>query len=140
MAKPVKFDFSTASANDIVSAIHHKITSLNNLYSFRHRTGPNADKLYPQTLKALDIIRLQRKNARNIKKVQKLLKPYSHELANGRDVMEVIEPVLTAYRQYYASNGFGLMNDQVLLMLILEAGGRLEELTGQRLPDLITRH
>jgi len=46
--------------------------------------------------------------------------------------------VLTAYRLYYASHGIGLMNDQVLLLKMLEAGGELEEITGQTILEMTT--
>lgn len=51
MAKPVLFDFSNATASEIVSAIDNKITSLVNLRSFRTRVGGSrvADRRYPAT-------------------------------------------------------------------------------------------
>lgn len=51
MAKPVLFDFSNATASEIVSAIDNKITSLVNLRSFRTRVGGSrvADLTCPQS-------------------------------------------------------------------------------------------
>lgn len=141
MPKPVLFDFSNASAPEIVTAIHNKITSVVNLRSFRTRvagSSKKADRLYPASREALNILKEQRQQAKDAKVINKLLKPYSHELAKGRDVLDIIQPVLTAYRLYYASHGIGLMNDQVLLLKILEAGGELESITGKTIPDLTT--
>ncbi|WP_061709694.1 hypothetical protein [Pseudenterobacter timonensis] len=140
MAKDALFDFRTATASEIVAAIDNKTTSLVNLRSFRTRVGGSkkADKLYPATREAMNIIKGLRQQAKNAKIINDILKPYSAELAKGRDVMEIIQPVLTAYRLYYASYGIGLMNDQVLLLKMIEAGGELEEITGRTIPDLIT--
>lgn len=140
MTKPVLFDFSNATASEIVSAIENKITSLVNLRSFRTRVGGSkkADKLYPATREAMNIIKGLRQQAKNAKIIRDILKPYSHELAKGRDVMEIIEPVLSAWRVYYASHGIGLMNDQILLLKIIESGGELEGITGKPIPDLTT--
>ncbi|MDH0060792.1 hypothetical protein [Leclercia adecarboxylata] len=140
MTKPVLFNFANATASEIVSAIDNKITSLVNLRSFRTRVGGSkkADKLYPATREAMNIIKGLRQQAKNAKIIRDILKPYSHELAKGRDVMEIIEPVLSAWRVYYASHGIGLMNDQILLLKIIESGGELEGITGKPIPDLTT--
>lgn len=141
MAKPALFDFSTATASEIVAAIDNKTTSLVNLRSFRTRVGgpKKADKLYPATREAMDIIKRLRQQAKNAKIIRDILNPYSAELAKGRDVMEIIQPVLTAYRHYYASHGIGLMDEQILLLKMIEAGGELEEITGRAIPDLTTQ-
>lgn len=140
MTKPVLFDFSNATASEIVSAIDNKITSLVNLRSFRTRVGGSkkADKLYPATREAMNIIKGLRQQAKNAKIIRDILKPYSHELAKGRDVMEIIEPVLSARRVYYASHGIGLMNEQILLLKMIESGGELEGITGKAIPELTT--
>lgn len=140
MTKPVLFDFSNATASEIVSAIDNKITSLVNLRSFRTRVGGSrkADKLYPATREAMNIIKGLRQQAKNAKIIRDILKPYSHELAKGRDAMEIIEPVLSAWRVYYASHGIGLMNEQILLLKMIESGGELEGITGKAIPELTT--
>lgn len=140
MTKPVLFDFSNATASEIVSAIDNKITSLVNLRSFRTRVGGSrkADKLYPATREAMNIIKGLRQQAKNAKIIRDILKPYSAELAKGRDVMEIIEPVLSAWRVYYASHGIGLMNEQILLLKMIESGGELEGITGKAIPELTT--
>ncbi|HBW1968996.1 MULTISPECIES: hypothetical protein [Enterobacteriaceae] len=140
MTKPVLFDFSNATASEIVSAIDNKITSLVNLRSFRTRVGGSrkADKLYPATREAMNIIKGLRQQAKNAKIIRDILKPYSHELAKGRDVMEIIEPVLSAWRVYYASHGIGLMNEQILLLKMIESGGELEGIIGKAIPELTT--
>ena len=140
MTKPVLFDFSNATASEIVSAIDNIITSLVNLRSFRTRVGGSrkADKLYPATREAMNIIKGLRQQAKNAKIIRDILTPYSHELAKGRDVMEIIEPVLSAWRVYYASHGIGLMNEQILLLKMIESGGELEGIIGKAIPELTT--
>lgn len=140
MARAALFEFSTSSAAEIVSAIDAKITTIQNLHAFRTRMGgaKKADRLYPHTREALNIIKTLRQQSKDAKAINDILRPYSAELAKGRDVLEIIQPVLTAYRLYYASHGIGAMNDQVLLLKMLEAGGELEAITGRAIPDLTT--
>lgn len=141
MARAALFEFSISSAAEIVSAIiDEKITTIQNLHAFRTRMGgaKKADRLYPATREALNIIKTLRQQAKDAKTIRNILSPYSNELAKGRDVLEIVQPVLTAYRLYYASHGIGLMNDQVLLLKMLEAGGELEAITGKAIPDLTT--
>lgn len=140
MAKPVLFDFSNATASEIVSAIDNKITSLVNLRSFRTRVGGSrvADRRYPATREAMNIIKRLRQQAKDAKIIRDILQPYSAELAKGRDVLETIEPVLSAWRVYYASHGIGLMDQQILLLKMIKSGGELEAITGKPIPDLTT--
>ncbi|PUV46043.1 hypothetical protein CDU03_07110 [Cronobacter sakazakii] len=86
----------------------------------------------------MNIIKGLRQQAKNAKNIRDILKPYSHELAEGRDVMEIIEPVLSAWRVYYASHGIGLMNEQILLLKMIESGGELEGIIGKAIPELTT--
>ncbi|CAM7590243.1 hypothetical protein [Citrobacter sedlakii] len=140
MTKPVLFDFSNATASEIVSAIDNKITSLVNLRSFRTRVGGSkkADRLYPATREAMNIIKRLRQQARDAKIIRDILKPYSAELAKGRDVLDVIQPIITAWRLYYADKGLGLMDSQILMLIAIQSGGEYEELTGKAIPDLTT--
>ncbi|HBW2288814.1 TPA: hypothetical protein MIH14_20560 [Klebsiella pneumoniae] len=140
MTKPVLFDFSNATASEIVSAIDNKITSLVNLRSFRTRVGGSrkADKLYPATREAMNIIKGLRQQAKNAKIIRDILKPYSAELAKGRDVMEIIKPVISAWKAFYFSKGSGLSDEQVLILKMIECGGELESMTGRTTPDMTT--
>jgi len=140
MARAALFEFSTSSAAEIVSAIDAKITTIQNLHAFRTRMGgaKKSDKTYPATREALNILSRMRQQAKDAKTIRNILSPYSAELAKGREVLDIIQPVLTAYRLYYASHGIGLMNDQVLLLKMLEAGGELEEITGQTILEMTT--
>ena len=97
-----------------------------------------ADKLYPATREALNIIKRLRQQAKDAKIIRDILKPYSAELAKGRDVMEIIEPVLSAWRVYYASHGIGMTSEQILLLKMIESGGELEGITGKAIPELTT--
>ncbi|MBS3685384.1 hypothetical protein VXS26_18775 [Klebsiella pneumoniae] len=140
MAKPVLFDFSNATASEIVSAIDNKITSLVNLRSFRTRVGGSrvADRRYPATREAMNIIKRLRQQARDAKIIRDILQPYSAELAKGRDVMEIIKPVISAWKEFYFSKGFGLADEQVLILRMIECGSELESLTGRTTPDMTT--
>lgn len=140
MGKPVLFDFSNATASEIVAAIDAKITTAQNLHAFRTRMGgaKKADKLYPATREALNIIKRLRQQAKDAKIIRDILKPYSAELAKGRDVMEIIKPVICAWKEFYFSKGIGLTGEQVLILKMIEVGGELEGITEKAIPDLTT--
>ncbi|WP_368757489.1 hypothetical protein [Klebsiella pneumoniae] len=140
MGKPVLFDFSNATASEIVAAIDAKITTAQNLHAFRTRMGgaKKADKLYPATREALNIIKRLRQQAKDAKIIRDILQPYSAELAKGRDVMEIIKPVISAWKEFYFSKGFGLADEQVLILRMIECGSELESLTGRTTPDMTT--
>ncbi len=136
--KKAKINFGVENAEKIFNAIIHGETTQTALYGFINRVGTNKRN----TSKALELLkehklRLKR-NARASRTVRTTLKPYSAELAKGRDVIEIIQPVLTAWRLFYAKQGIGLMNDQVLLLKMVEAAGELEKLTGEPVPDMAT--
>lgn len=139
MGKPALLDFASATANEIVEAIDAGITTAQNLHAFRSRMGgaTKSDKLYPETRKALNILKRLKSQNRGAKNIKKILSPYNAELVKGRDVLDIIQPVLTAWRLFYAKQGIGLMNDQVLLLKMVEAADALEKLTGESVPDMV---
>ncbi|HFK7363685.1 TPA: hypothetical protein ACG0BQ_001053 [Klebsiella pneumoniae] len=136
--KKAKIDFGVETAETIFNAIIHGETTQTALYGFMNRVGTNKRN----TTKALEMLREHKlrlkRNARAARTIRSTLKPYSAELAKGRDVIEIIQPVLTAWRLFYAKQGIGLMNDQVLLLKMVEAAGELEKLTGEPVPDMAT--
>lgn len=140
MGKPALLDFTSATANEIVEAIDAGITTAQNLHVFRSRMGgaTKSDKLYPETRKALNILKRLKSQNRGAKNIKKILSPYNAELAKQRDVLDIIQPVLTAWRLFYAKQGIGLMNDQVLILKMIEVAGELEKLTGEPGPDMLT--
>ncbi|HCI9400917.1 TPA: hypothetical protein NQE99_003647 [Klebsiella variicola] len=136
--KKAKIDFGVESAERIFNAIIHGETTQTALYGFINRVGTNKRN----TSKALELLkehklRLKR-NARASRTVRTTLKPYSAELAKGRDVIDIIQPVLTAWRLHYTKQGIGLLNDQVLILLMVEAAAELKKLTGEKVPDMAT--
>lgn len=136
--KTAKIDFGLANAEKIFNAIIHGETTQTALYGFINRVGTNKRN----TSKALQLLkdhklRLKR-NARASRTVRTTLKPYSAELAKGRDVLDIIAPVLTAWRLHYAKQGIGLLNEQVLILLLAESATQLKKLTGEKVPDMAT--
>ncbi len=136
--KKAKIDFGVETAETIFNAIIYGETTQTALYGFMNRVGTNKRN----TTKALEMLREHKlrlkRNARAARTIRSTLKAYSAELAKGRDVIEIIQPVLTAWRLFYAKQGIGLMNDQVLLLKMVEAAGELEKLTGELVPDMAT--
>lgn len=136
--KTAKINFGVENAEEIFNAIIHGKTTQTALYGFINRVGTNKRN----TSKALELLkehklRLKR-NARASRIVRTTLKPYSAELAKGRDVIDIIQPVLTAWRLHYTEQGIGLVNDQVLILKMVEAATELKKLTGNKVPDMAT--
>jgi len=136
--KKAKIDFGVENAEKIFNAIIHGETTQTALYGFINRVGTNKRN----TRKALELLkehklRLKR-NASASRTVRTTLKPYSAELAKGRDVIDIIQPVLTAWRLHYTKQGIGLVNDQVLILKMVEAAAELKKLTGEKVPDMAT--
>ncbi|MEP9951299.1 hypothetical protein ABLU85_21325 [Klebsiella sp. GG_Kp154] len=136
--KTAKINFGVESAETIFNAIIHGETTQTALYGFMNRVGTNKRN----TTKALEMLRehkLQlKRNARASRTIRAALRPYSAELAKGRDVLDIIQPVLTAWRMHYARQGVGLMNDQILILKMVESASELEKLTGEPVPDMVT--
>ena len=136
--KTAKINFGTESAETIFNAIIHGETTQTALYGFINRVGTNKRN----TSKALELLKDHKlrlkQNARASRTVRTTLKPYSAELAKGRDVMDIIQPVLSAWRLHYAKQGIGLMNDQVLILKMVEAAAALKKLPGAKVPDMAT--
>ncbi|MCE9801727.1 hypothetical protein [Raoultella ornithinolytica] len=136
--KTAKIDFGVESAETIFKAIIDGVTTQTALYGFMNRVGTNKRS----TKKALEMLREHKlrlkRNACAARTIRTILKPYSAELAKERDVLDIIQPVLTAWRLFYAKQGIGLMNDQVLILKMVEAASELEKLTGQPVPDMVT--
>lgn len=140
LGKPALLDFTSATANEIVEAIDAGITTAQNLHAFRTRMGgaAKADKNYPETRKALNILKRLKSQNRGAKNIKKILAPYNAELAKERDVLDIIQPVLTAWRLFYAKQGCGLLNDQILILKMVESASELEKLTGEPVPDMVS--
>lgn len=141
MAKKQILDFTSVDATTIADCIMNKVITVQALHSFRNRCpggAREADRLYPQTREALLILKDLKQQNRDAKTIREILSPYSAELAKGRDVLSIIQPVLTAWRLFYARKGCGLMNDQVLLWIALQSAGELQKLTGQTVPSMTT--
>ncbi|WP_145598668.1 hypothetical protein [Yersinia alsatica] len=136
--KPAKLDFGIESAEIIFQSIINGVTTQVALYSFMNRVGTNKRN----TTKALEMLKehklQQTRNARAARKIRNILRPNSGELAKGRDIIDIIQPILAAWRLFYAKQGISLMNDQILLLKMIESADELEKLTGQLMPDIVT--
>lgn len=128
--KTAKLNFGVETAETIFNAIIRGETTQTALYAFMNRVGTNKRN----TSKALDLLRehklrLKRK-ARTTRTTRNMLKPYSSELAKGRDAVELIQPILQAWRDHYSQQGLALMDEQILILKIVESTSELKKLTG----------
>lgn len=133
MAKPALLDFSSSTATEIVWAVMNGVTSYQNLRAFRSRVGgtAKADKLYPQTREAMQIINAEKKKARDRRVIKDLLRPFSQSSASGATLTEILTPVLKGYRQMYLDKlGLDLTHEQIIMLLIATDGVEQLEKSG----------
>lgn len=133
MAKPALLDFSSSTATEIVWAVMNGVTSYQNLRAFRSRVGgtAKADKLYPQTREAMQIINAEKKKARDRRLIKDLLRPFSQSSASGATLTEILTPVLKGYRQMYLDKlGLDLTHEQIIMLLIATDGVEQLEKSG----------
>lgn len=133
MAKPALLDFSSSTSTEIVWAVMNGVTSYQNLRAFRSRVGgtAKADKLYPQTREAMQIINAEKKKARDRRVIKDLLRPFSQSSASGATLTEILTPVLKGYRQMYLDKlGLDLTHEQIIMLLIATDGVEQLEKSG----------
>lgn len=126
MTKPALFPFEKAhTADEIVAAIDAKITTTQNLHAFRTRVGgaKKADRLYPATREALNIIKKLRQESRDRKAFKDLLRPFSQKFAEGATLTQILSPVLEGYRQMFLDKlGLDLRPEQIIMMIVATDG------------------
>ncbi len=133
MAKPALLDFSSATATEIAWAVLNGVTSYQNLRAFRSRAGgtAKADKLYPQTREAMQIITAEKNKARDRRAIKDLLRPFSQSSANGATLTEILAPVLKGYRQMYLEKlGLDLTHEQIIMLVVATDGVKQLEKSG----------
>ena len=143
MTKTAKIDFATTDAATIVDAIMNRITTMKSLNGFRSRIGgaAKADKLYPNTREALNLLKDMKQQKRKADAIRATLAPYNARLAAGETVEDILAPILSAWREYHVKNSsLLLMPSQILMLNVIESATQLEELTGKPVPGLLTNN
>lgn len=143
MTKTAKIDFATTDAATIVDAIMKRITTMKSLNGFRSRAGgaAKADKLYPNTREALNLLKDMKQQKRKADAIRATLAPYNARLAAGETVEDILAPILSAWREYHVKNSsLLLMPSQILMLNVIESANQLEELTGKPVPGLLTNN
>lgn len=143
MTKTAKIDFATTDAATIVDAIMNRITTLKSLNGFRDRAGgaAKADKLYPNTREALNLLKEMKQQKRKADAIRSTLAPYNARIAAGEAVEDILAPILSAWREYHVKNSsLCLMPSQILMLKVIESATQLEELTGKPVPGLLNNN
>ncbi|EKN3827536.1 TPA: hypothetical protein ACHW2M_002802 [Yersinia enterocolitica] len=141
MTRTAKIDFAISDAVAIVDAIMNSVTTAKNLTGFRNRVGgaAKADKLYPHTREALNLLKEIKQKKRHADAILSTLAPYNARLAAGESFDDIIRPIISAWRIYYAqTQSLGLMDSQILILKIIESAAQLKGLTGKPVPGIIT--
>lgn len=133
IGKPALLDFSAANGTEIAWAVLNDVTSYQNLKAFRSRAGgtAKADKLYPQTREAMQIITAEKKKARDRRAIKDLIRPFSQSYANGATLTDILAPVLKGYRQMYLEKlGLDLTLEQITMLIVSTYGVEQLEKSG----------
>lgn len=132
MSRQSAFEFRTATAEQIVEAILTRCTTYDALIGFRQRIGTRkADKTYPQTRDALNLMRQHRAQIKRKRVITDALTDFNKALADGASVLELIQPMIDDWKEYFFNReGVGLMDDQALIMAMLLSADYLKQLKG----------
>lgn len=132
MSRQSAFEFRTATAEQIVEAVLTRQTTYDALIAFRQRIGTRkADKVYPQTRDALNLMREHRAQIKRKRLITDTLAPFNERLADGADVLDIIQPMVDDWKEFFFNReGVGLMDDQALIMAMLLSADYLNQLKG----------
>ncbi|EKY5002875.1 hypothetical protein QFX71_001784 [Citrobacter amalonaticus] len=136
MARKPNIDFASATAEQIAEAILTGVTNRQNLHSWRTRNAGNAtkaDRLYPHTRQALQIVEQEMYKRRKASQVKDILRPFNRALSEGADILELMKPVLDDWRLFLTEeHGVGLMPEQCAVMALLQSGDYLKQIKDKR--------
>ncbi|HCC5834891.1 hypothetical protein [Citrobacter farmeri] len=129
-------DFATASAEEIAEAILTGVTNGNNLRSWRQRTAgtsKKADKMFPHTRRAMQIVNEYRESIRQANQVKEILKPFNEQLATGANLLDIMKPILDDWRLFLVEkHGVGLMPEQCAIMALLQSADYLRQVRNKQ--------
>lgn len=121
-------DFQVATAEEIYTALVHKITTTSALYSFQNRVGTNKRN----TRKALEMLRQykleQKQNSRHRQAIKTILKPVNPRIRNGEDITDIFSDVINGWICLYRDKiGIALSDQQVLALILSESREELKK-------------
>lgn len=136
MGRKPSINYATATAQEIAEAILAGVTTRQNLNSWRSRVAGSArkaDRIYPHTREAMQIVEEEMYKRRKAKQVKDVLKPFNGPLAMGTDVLELMKPTLDQWRLFLVEeHGVGLMPEQVAVIALLNSGAYLDLIKEKR--------
>lgn len=136
MGRRPLFDYENATAQEIAEAILTGRTTRQNLHSWRTRVAGSArkaDRIYPHTREAMQIVEEEMYKRRKARQVKEILKPFNGPLSMGADVLELMKPTLDQWRLFLVEeHSIGLMPEQVAVIAILNSGAYLDQIKEKR--------
>ncbi|MCS3430580.1 hypothetical protein [Klebsiella sp. BIGb0407] len=116
---------STMTGEQIADSIMYEMYTKAALWSFISRNGGAdvAHAKYPQLAVALHILKREKKKAKSASTVKMILNPLSRQFANGQSLIEILNPVLQAYRSLYRERfNLDVTPEQVIMFLVATHG------------------
>ncbi|WP_316383091.1 hypothetical protein [Enterobacter mori] len=123
--KSQRLDLTTMTGEQIADLILNGKYTKSALWAFISRNG-GADAVharFPQIAVCLQILKQERKKAKQARAFKTVLKPLSEKYAKGHSLTEILAPVLQGYRTLYREKlNLDLTLEQVILLLIATDG------------------
>ena len=136
MGRRPSINYATATAQEIAEAILTGVTTRQNLNSWRSRVAGSArkaDRIYPHTREAMQIVEEEMYKRRKATQVKDVLKPFNGPLAMGANVLDLMKPTLDQWRLFLVEeHGVGLMPEQVAVIALLNSGAYLDQIKEKR--------
>ena len=128
--KSQRLDLTTMTGEQIADLILNGKYTKSALWAFisRHGGADAAHAKYPQIAACLQILKQERKKAKQARSFRTLLKPLSNQRAAGMELTDILRPVLEGHRQLYLDKlNLALTLEQIIMLLVAVNGtGALE--------------
>ncbi|WP_320710166.1 hypothetical protein [Enterobacter asburiae] len=123
--KSQRLDLTTMTGEQIADLILNGKYTKSALWAFISRNG-GADAVhakYPQIAVCLQILKQERKKAKQARAFKTVITPLSKQRAAGMELTEILHPILEGHRQLYLDKlGLALTLEQVIMLLVAVHG------------------
>ncbi|MEM5357969.1 hypothetical protein [Enterobacter kobei] len=123
--KSQRFDLTTMTGEEIAQLILFGKYTKAALWAFirRHGGASAVHAKYPQIAVCLQILKQERKKAKQARAFKTVITPLSKQRAAGMELTEILHPILEGHRHLYLDKlGLALTLEQVIMLLVAVHG------------------
>ncbi|CAH6659899.1 hypothetical protein [Pseudocitrobacter vendiensis] len=131
--KSQRFDLTTMTGEEIAQLILFGKYTKAALWAFirRHGGASAVHAKYPQIAVCLQILKQERKKAKQARAFKTVITPLSKQRAAGMELTEILRPILEGHRQLYLDKlGLSLTHEQIIMLLVAVSGAEELEAYG----------